>query len=152
MARAPFQVLVFPYHLSASKGARFALFARAQEGFWQGIAGGGEVGESPLAAAQRESFEEAGIPPSAFFLPLDSVSSIPVIHFKDHPAWGNHRYVIPEYAFGVAMKEETLRLSHEHREACWVSYEEAVALVRYDSNRTALWELHQRLKYPSPNR
>ncbi len=51
--RAPFQVLVFPYR---QRGEEIELLIgrRAQEGYWQGIAGGGEDNESLLAATIRE--------------------------------------------------------------------------------------------------
>lgn len=42
MARVPFQVLVYLYRRTAE--AEFALFRRADGGWWQGIAGGGEEG------------------------------------------------------------------------------------------------------------
>lgn len=43
MARAPFQVLVIPHRIHMHNQLEFALLKRADEGFWQGIAGGGEV-------------------------------------------------------------------------------------------------------------
>jgi dATP pyrophosphohydrolase len=42
MARAPFQVLVIPHRIHMHNQLEFALLKRADEGFWQGIAGGGE--------------------------------------------------------------------------------------------------------------
>ena len=42
MARAPFQILVFPYRRRGDK-FEFALFRRADDGYWQGIAGGGGI-------------------------------------------------------------------------------------------------------------
>lgn len=52
MPRAPFQVLVFPYRKNLLDQFEFALLLRADEGFWQGIAGGGEDSETPLEAAK----------------------------------------------------------------------------------------------------
>jgi ADP-ribose pyrophosphatase YjhB (NUDIX family) len=40
-------------------GVLYAVFKRTDGGCWQGIAGGGEKGETPLQAAQREALEEA---------------------------------------------------------------------------------------------
>lgn len=37
-------------------------------------------------------------------------------------------------------------LSSEHKEYRWVEYDEAMRLLKYDSNKTALWELNERLK------
>lgn len=146
MTRAPFQVLVFPFRLSADGGWEFAVFRRSGEGWWQGISGGGENNETPLKAAHRECGEEAGIPASSRFVPLDTTASIKVTWFSGSQHWGD-RYVIPEYAFGVACTADTaFMLSDEHDEYRWLPYAEAESLVRFDSNRTALWELDLRLR------
>ncbi|MDP9310318.1 MAG: hypothetical protein M3R24_05410 [Chloroflexota bacterium] len=50
MARAPFQVLVFPYHQRSDGIYVFAVFRRADDPYWQGIAGGGEGDETPRQA------------------------------------------------------------------------------------------------------
>ncbi len=60
MPRAPFQILVLPYRKIA-EAFEFAVFSRSDYACWQGIAGGGEEGETPMEAAQREAREEAGI-------------------------------------------------------------------------------------------
>ena len=60
--------------------------------------------------------------------------------------WGNDVYVIPEYSFAVEIGNSDIRLSNEHKEYKWVEYEEAMKNIKYDSNRTALWELNERLK------
>jgi hypothetical protein len=36
-------------------------------------------------------------------------------------------------------------LSHEHSECAWLPGEEAKKVLQYDSNRTALWELQERI-------
>lgn len=101
MARAPFQVLVLPFTVSARRPS-YAIFQRADTGLpcWQGIAGGGEIGESPLDAAKREAMEEAGIPPQSSWVELQSRTTIPVHHFGGF-LWGQEIYVIPEHSFGV---------------------------------------------------
>jgi broad specificity phosphatase PhoE len=38
-----------------------------------------------------------------------------------------------------------ITLSREHTDYRWVAYAEAARLLRWDSNRTALWELNERL-------
>ena len=52
---------------------------------------------------------------------------------------------IPEYAFGVAPESPVLSLSSEHREFVWLPVEEALTRLEWESNRTALRELHRRL-------
>jgi dATP pyrophosphohydrolase len=150
MPRAPFQVLVFPYRQRPDNTYEFALFRRADDTAWQGIAGGGEDEEAPLQAAQREAFEEAGISPTAFYMALDTITSVPVTCFRDSYLWGDDLYVIPEYSFGVCLDTGKIVLSSEHTDTIWVSYAEAVHLVRYDSNRVALWELHQKVRGLGP--
>jgi len=144
VARAPFQILVFPYRHLGDR-FEFGLFKRADDGNWQGIAGGGEDRETPLQAALRETQEESGLPPVATFVRLDTVSSVPVTCFRDSHLWGEELYVILEYTFGVHADGQEIRLSPEHSTFAWFSVEEAKQKLKYDSNRTALWELNQRL-------
>ncbi len=150
MARAPFQVLVYPYCRTQEGGYEYAIFRRADEGFWQGIAGGGEDEETPLQAARREAFEEAGIGPDAEWLRLDTVEPIPVTEFRNSAIWGEGVYVIPQYCFGVKVADRRMALSHEHTEYAWLPYEEAVGRLKYDGNKTALWELEARLRGQGP--
>ena len=145
MGRAPFQVLVLPYRVTAKDGIYYAIFRRSDsENCWQGIAGGGEGRETPLVAAKREAFEEAGINKSSKYLKLDSCSTLPVENvcgFK----WGPKVLVIPEYCFGVEVEKGHVRLSQEHSSFKWVHYHSAKKLLKWDSNRNALWELNHRL-------
>jgi dATP pyrophosphohydrolase len=150
MARAPFQVLIYPYRRIHEDRFEYAVFKRADEGFWQGISGGGEEGESPLAAARREAFEEAGLAPDLDFLQLDTVDSIPATFYQDSHLWGDDVYVVPQYCFGVRADDQVITLSWEHTEYCWLPYEEARARVKYDGSKTALWELDRRLSRRGP--
>ena len=60
--------------------------------------------------------------------------------------WGQSLPVIPEYAFGAKCEPQAdVTISSEHLEFRWASYEEAASVLKWDSNRTALWELHYRL-------
>jgi dATP pyrophosphohydrolase len=68
-----------------------------------------------------------------------------VIHFKDSTLWSDEVYVIPEYSFGVRSSKDEIRLSHEHTEFRWISFEEAMDVLTYEGNKTALWELNQKL-------
>jgi dihydroneopterin triphosphate diphosphatase len=149
MPRAPFQVLVLPYR-QAADSLEFAVLSRADYACWQGIAGGGEGSETPLEAAKREAQEEAGIPTEARFIELQAVCSVPVHLFRDGDSWGDDLYVIPEYSFGVDCTGRQVALSDEHTELQWLSYDEARARLTYDSNRTALWELHRKLRGLGP--
>lgn len=149
MARAPFQVLVYPYRKVCDNGFEYALLKRSDAGYWQAIAGGRENNEIPLEAAKREAYEEAGIPTQSDFLQLDTVEPVPVTEFKDSYLWGENVYVIP-HSFGVLVKDSPIVLSREHTEYAWLTYEAAYRLVKYDGNKTALWELDKRLRGRGP--
>lgn len=150
MARAPFQVLVYPYRKTREEGFEYALLKRSDAGYWQGIAGGGEDNETPLEAARREAYEEAAIPANSDFLQLDIVEHVPATEFKDSYLWGDDVYVIPQYCFGVLVNDGRIVLSCEHSECAWLTYEQAYALAKYDGNKTALWELDRRLRGQGP--
>ena len=143
--RAPFQILAIPYRV-VDGHPLYCVFRRADLDQWQFIAGGGEEGETPLQAAAREIAEEGGAAADDI-IQLQSVCSIPVEHFPKRQLyhWPEDLYVLPEYAFGFECQGE-IRLSHEHTEYRWLPYEEARAKLKWDSNRTALYELHHRLK------
>lgn len=44
--RAPYQVLVIPFVLK-EHGIEYGILKRSDVGYWQAIAGGGEMGETP---------------------------------------------------------------------------------------------------------
>lgn len=81
MARAPFQVLAIPFRRAANGLFEYALFKRTDCQYWQGIAGGGEDDETPLAAARREAYEEAGISGRNIFYKLNTQAVISVESF-----------------------------------------------------------------------
>ena len=147
MPRASYQVLVIPYSITGET-VRYCIFRRSDREIWQFIAGGGETEDgSILASAKREAFEEAGIAPDCRITRLDAQCSIPTCHFRDaERLWGKECLVIPEYAFAVQVQETALALSREHTEYKWVSCESAMDRLRYDSNKTALWELRRRIE------
>ena len=147
MARAKYQVLILPYHREG-ESVLYCVFKRSDMDAWQFIAGGGEDEDgSELASAKREAFEEAGISTSCRFFPLETLCSIPAECFpKARAVWGEECLVIPEYSFAVELENKELCISNEHTEYCWADYETARELLRYDSNKTALFELENKLK------
>jgi dATP pyrophosphohydrolase len=145
MARAPFQVIVIPYRVGSARQPQYLVFNRSDLNVWQWIAGGGEDDEKPEQTARREAFEEAGIRQNAPLIPLDSVASIPVIYFSDSHLWDKNLYVIPEYSFGIEVGSSAIHLSNEHIRCRWLDYETAQNRLKWDSNKTALWELNRRL-------
>ncbi len=138
-----FQALVFPFRKCNGTGYEFAIFRRIRGGFWQAISGGGKTGESFIEAARREAWEETGVPQTSDFFSLETINSVPIHYFSEQTPEG--RYVIEEHCFAVDCKDIEITLSPEHSEFRWVDYKTAHGLLKWDSNKTALWELNQRL-------
>ena len=143
--RAPFQILAIPYKIIDGIPL-YCVFHRADFDQWQFIAGGGEDDERPLQAAIREIYEEVGINADNI-LELKAMCYISTDIFPQKYLcnWAEDTYVVPEYAFGFECTEE-IKLSHEHTECMWLSYQDTYEKLRWDSNRTALYELNCRLK------
>ena len=59
--------------------------------------------------------------------------------------FGELTYTLFLNSFGVEVKDEEVCLSGEHSEYAWLDYETARNRLEWDSNKTALWELHSRL-------
>ncbi len=109
------------------------------------MAGGGKDRETLLETARRETYEETGISVESSFLQLDTVNSIPVTAFTVGDLWGTNVSVILQYTFGVLANNRQIVLSQEHTEYKWLKYEQAHDMLKYDSNKTALWELDRKL-------
>jgi dihydroneopterin triphosphate diphosphatase len=150
MARAPFQVLIYPYRKTNDGRFEYALLKRVDDGLWQAITGGGEDQETPLEAARRETEEETGIPSTSPIFQLDSIESVPVIEFRNSTIWGEDVYVIPQHCFGVDAGNAQIMISREHTEFRWVSFDEAHQLLNFTGDMTALWELDKRLRGKGP--
>jgi len=85
MARAPFQVLVYPYRKRNENHREYALLRRADDGTWQGVAGGGEVGEKPIDWGE----DVYVIPQYSFGVAADGVQ-ITISH--EHTEYGGFTY------------------------------------------------------------
>lgn len=148
MTRAPLNVLVFPFRRGPAGSREFALFRRADDAdFWQGVAGGVEDAETPFEAARRELLEETGVAAAGEkWVVLDTRGSVPAKVFRDWRQWGPEVFVVHKHSFGVALTDnDRVALSPEHTEWRWLDFDTASKLTRYDSDRTALWELNERL-------
>ncbi|WP_338672570.1 NUDIX pyrophosphatase [Streptomyces sp. SCSIO 30461] len=144
MPRAPFQILVVPFRRSGDQ-FEFAVLRREDMNVWQAVAGGGEDTETPAQAAQREAGEELGLNRPAPLYPLQTTASVPARFFADRTHWPAGTYVIPEHSFAVDLTGVDAVISHEHTALQWLGYDAALDVLRFDSNRTALGELHERL-------
>lgn len=142
--RKPYQVLVFPY-IKMSNVYLYAVFKRKDLKFWQGISGGGEDKETPIETAKREAFEEARIDKTSRFIKLDSMTTIPIANVGNYK-WEKNILALPEYSFGVEVFSRDLKIGKEHSAYKWLFYRKAKELLKYDSNKSALWELDYRLR------
>lgn len=143
--RAPYQVLIILFRHTPA-GLEFAVLKRSDSDTWQFVSGGGEDDETPRETAEREMQEEVGIHVAGRLLELDATATIPACVFVQVASWADDVYVVPEHSFAVEIKDAELVLSDEHTELCWGSYERIHGLLAWDSNKTALWELRERLK------
>ena len=144
--RKLYQTLIILYKKEQNE-ILYAIFYRTSHPIWQFILGGGEGGKSIFETVIREIGEETSININKEdIIELDSKSSIPVVNITGDYTWGKDVYVVPEYTFAVNVKDLDIKLSDEHKEFKWVRYEEAMEKLNYDSNKTALWELNERLK------
>ena len=142
--RLPYQVIVLLYKFVEGE-PQFCVFQRRSPPVWQFVSGGGEDTESPKQAAIREVWEETGLHLQQA-TPLTQSAFLPaaVIDEPRRKHWPEPTYVIPEYAFAAEASGDVL-LSNEHIAYRWCSYEEAHQLLRFDSNKIALYELACRL-------
>jgi dATP pyrophosphohydrolase len=140
--RLPKQVLVFLYR-KVNNTYEYCLFQRENGNYYQAISGGVEEGETLEETVKREVLEETGIESSKIYK-LSSVTSIPKINIIQEDIW-EEIYVASEYSFAIEITNEKIKLSEEHIKYEWSTYEEAQKKLKYDSNKTALWELNERL-------
>ena len=141
---APFQILAVPYRFIKGELC-FCVFRRADFDVWQFIAGGGEDNEKPIQAALREIKEETGVTAekltelkSVAFVPVEIVAETMRMH------WDKNIFVIPEYSFAFECNADPT-LSREHSEYKWLPYNDARKLLKWDSNKVAMYEAMCRL-------
>ena len=97
-------------------------------GFWQTITGGVHLGEDLPSAAAREVAEELGIT-GARVHPCDYAYAF----------MGAEGYTLREWVFSCTIDDGIpVTLSDEHAQARWLSPEEAISLVRFDTNKEAI--------------
>ncbi|WP_405476485.1 NUDIX pyrophosphatase [Streptomyces sp. NBC_00009] len=144
MPRAPFQILVVPFRHVGDQ-LEFAVLRRKDLNVWQAVAGGGEDNETPEQAALREATEELGLDHPTPLYPLQTTASVPARFFANRNHWPAGTYVVPEHSFAIDLTGVEAAISHEHTALEWRDYDAAQEVLRFDSNRTALGELHERL-------
>ena len=143
--RAPFQILAVPYRFIKGELC-FCVFRRADFDVWQFIAGGGENNEKPSDAALREIKEETGVTAEKI-TELKSVAFVPaeIVTETIRAYWDKNIFVIPEYSFAFECNADPT-LSCEHSEYKWLPYDTARKLLKWESNKVAMYEIMCRLR------
>lgn len=96
-------------------------------GMWQVITGNIEKGETSIDAAKREVHEETGII-------VREICTIPyVTNFFNHK--NDTIYLSP--VFGVIVNSEKCRLSEEHCNFKWLTYDELMKILELPTHREA---------------
>ena len=137
--RIPIQVLVHPVRKTLH-GWEFLILKRIESrgGFWQGVTGAPENGESLIEAAKRELFEETGYK----LVTLTQTGKFYVIPMEDRwkDIYPKNTTEIPEYLF--IAKIDDLGPPNidpiEHDDWKWCSYEDAMKYLSLDDNKKAL--------------
>ena len=144
--RLPKQVLVIPYRIINEK-VEYCIFRRKDMPVWQWISGGVEDTDVDiLAAVKRELYEETSISNNINIIELEGFTKIPVVNIVKRFKWGEDVFYSEEYSFAVNIDKRKIEISQEHSEYRWASYDEAKTLLKYDSNKNALWELNEKIK------
>lgn len=137
--RASFQILAVPYRFIKGELC-FCVLRRADFDVWQFIAGGGEDNEKPIQAALREIKEETSVTAEKL-TELKSVAFVPaeIVTENMRTHWDKNIFVIPEYSFAFECNADPT-ISHEHSEYQWLPYNDARKLLKWDSNKVAMYE------------
>ena len=143
--REPYQVLVLLYNDDAD--FQVCVFHRKTGDYWQFVAGGKEsTDETLIETVRREVWEEAGLSITADeIVSLETVASVPAYFFRNKLSADT--ILVTEHSFAVYIRDlHSISLSREHDKYLVADYESAKALLRWDSNKTALYELRTKLE------
>jgi len=121
----------------------FLLLKRLPEkgGFWQAVTGEVEKTDiSLIKAALREATEEAGVKKKDIIRIINNVHSYEFENEKDNQP-------VREYVFGIEVNKDfqfTLdkNIYKEHTDGKWVSFEEALKLLKWEENKKAFMKLN----------
>ncbi|WP_404341755.1 dihydroneopterin triphosphate diphosphatase [Pseudoalteromonas mariniglutinosa] len=133
--RQPFSVLVVIY----KKNKDCLLIQRADDAnFWQSVTGGIDEGETPLATAHRELYEETGINAHAFGLTIRDHQKTNQYPIRE--CW-RHRYranalINTEHVFSICVPDNvTITLDpSEHTHYLWLPQQQAAEKAWSPSN------------------
>ena len=137
--RQPLQVLVYPVRVSGAEWEFLMLRRRKSKGgFWQGVTGGVEEGETLREAAARELFEETGFTPAV--LERIGHSYVFPVRMEKRGRYRGSVVEVTEVVF-VAFVEGTEDPSldrKEHSRWRWCRVDEGLELLLWAENVEAL--------------
>ncbi len=141
--RLPIQVQIIVFR-KVNNSYEFLLLKRIPEkgGFWQAITGGLEDGESIERAIMREIKEESQITEiKRLIKKVDFHQFESQTHKEPKGIW------LSEFVFGAEVDKNTeVNISNniykEHTEFKWCTFEEALELLKWDSNKESLEKLN----------
>ena len=105
------------------------------EHLWQGVAGKIEKGETATQTVIRELEEETGKKPKKLFV-ADHIASF-------YDARKDRIQMVP--IFGIEVENSEVRLSAEHSDYKWVSFEEALDLLTWKGQKEGLRTVHDEI-------
>lgn len=122
---------------------RFLLLKTKPErgSFWQPVTGGVESGETLVSAAEREALEETGLRPHS-----------PLLELGDPFEFESRFGPAVEYPFALEVNSSLAQPPHvvlddrEHDQYQWVTFDEALLRLQFESNRKPLRVLQDALK------
>jgi len=136
--KRPESVLVVVYTLSGE----VLLLQRADgTGAWQSVTGSMRWDETqPADTARRELFEETGLSAEAGELQDWQLTNRYLIHPLWKPRYDPEQTHNLEHVFSFALEQEVDIAVNpvEHGDYRWLSFTEALALVRFETNKAAI--------------
>ena len=145
--RIPIQVLVHPIRKTKNEW-EYLILKRIESrgGVWQGVTGAPENNETIAEGAKRELYEETGY--TSFTLIETNVFYIIPMEDRWKEIYPKDTKEIPEYLFIAKINEPGPPQIDpiEHDDWKWCSYEEAMDLLSWEDNKSALKFVHKFLR------
>lgn len=124
---------------------RYLLLRNARHGTWGFPKGHLDGEEDTLDTARREVLEETGYADVVIDPRFSVVVSYPVTTGKHAARYVNQGGIKTTLYYLAAVRREDFRISNEHDEARWLTYDEARSTLQFDSLRELLDLAHEHL-------
>lgn len=134
-----FSAGIIIYRCAANGSIEYLVLRHAPQGHWDFPKGGIEAGENKRQAAHRELMEEAGVEAD---IDEGFEQSLSYIFTRRE---GNAAHKTVTFFVGKACSEN-VRLSDEHDDYAWLTYEDACKRLTYEVARVMLGHAHNFLQ------